>query len=140
MKEGEAPMCDVPLLGPDFTTRVMRRADAVRLRRKRWRRMMAGAGAVLIAVAAGVALGPRPGAPQPVIAIAAPLHEYQRLPRAEWNTASGMAEESGALSAFFPDASPLARFVERYSAANSGLRVERGGYFDAGYRTGGGGL
>jgi hypothetical protein len=138
MSEDETPMSEAPLLGPDFAARVMRRADAARAGRRR--AMLAGAAAIVVAVTAGTALWPRPLAPRPVMAVVAPTPPAQPAAQPASRAASDLSDESGALTAFFPDAPPLARFVERYSAANSGLRLERGGYSDAGYRTGSGGF
>jgi len=102
-----------PLLSRDFATRVLEAADGVVARRRRVRRA-AGASAAFLGIAAiavwlgftSASQGPAPER-RPLFASASP-------PRAFDGSAGSTVDRPGApdaLSYFFPDAEPLARYA-----------------------------
>jgi hypothetical protein len=127
---------DEPLLSPDFAARVLRRADTIRTRRRRLRgAMTAAAGALLVALVVGPRIVRTP-APNGAGALAANsssgsdfLAEFDAARGSSGgNWSSALAGNSNgdadALNYLLPDAAPLARFANEYSAAGSGTDTD----------------
>jgi hypothetical protein len=101
-----------PVLSADFAERVLVRALGIAAQRRRARIVLAGVAGlflVSVAVASWVVMSGawQSPAPQPAVQSAA-------LPAA---TVEAQADETDALSAFFPDAESVAGFATDYSAA-----------------------
>jgi hypothetical protein len=111
-----------PLLGRDFAMRVLEAADHVVARRRRLRRT-AGASAVCIGTAAiavwfvfaGASQGPALDR-KPLFAAASPPPAYN----VSAGSPAGQASAPDALSYFFPDAEPLARYAAEDAGDDSG--------------------
>jgi hypothetical protein len=111
-----------PLLGRDFAMRVLEAADRVVARRRRVRRV-AGASAVFLGIAAiavwldftSVSQGPAPDR-KPVFASASPPRGYDLSA----GSAAERASPRDALSYFFPDAEPLARYAAEDARDDTG--------------------
>ena len=118
-------------LNADFAARVLRRADTIRARRRRVQSAMAAAAAVLLVV---LFVGPRvaPTATSELSVRTAadfdPGFDSLSIFDAAlssssggWSLDSAPDQNADALTYLFPDAAPLARFVDEYSAVTHGI-------------------
>ena len=125
------PWPDEPHLSADFAARVLHQVDKVRTRRRRVQfAMAAAAGALLVALIVGPRPAPTPTREVPGTIAANSGSGTDVLADAEWGLLSGDStstpgQDAGAdaLGYLFPDAAPLARFVDEYSAATDGTGI-----------------
>ena len=138
MTDSETKLTRAPRLSPDFAARVMREAD--RRRHRRVLLTLAGTGLAASLAAAAIvwvlnAPTRAPGAMIPATEIeparqaaarAAEVPAAMTETEAAWNAGLRPRESSDALSYFFPDATPLANFVDNYSIAAYGVSRNAG--------------
>lgn len=121
MNPPHAPLQDGPRLSPDFAARVVRRADAVRARRRRVRRALAGAA---IGAAGAIAIGlSLPSSHSPRVPVQLSETAAVGSTNAEWVLLPSSSDSANPLGYLFPEVAPLAGFVNRYSAVVDGIRV-----------------
>ncbi|HEX4080209.1 MAG TPA: hypothetical protein VHX61_15210 [Rhizomicrobium sp.] len=97
-----------PRLSADFASRVLRRADLLKARRRRtWRIATVGAVVSFAAVVAAYEVVPS-NAPVATAARPGPLHVAASAP-------ANQSGETDVLDFLFPDAAPVARFAAQYS-------------------------
>lgn len=112
---------DELVLSPDFAARVLAQADAViALRRRRGKAVLIAAVVAATSVAGSIALHS---------ALAPTVHKSASpayVARADDRAAPSLTDkdEARAMTYLFPDASPLARFVQAYSATMAGIGAD----------------
>lgn len=118
MNPMEAMGDGIPLLGEDFATRVLQKAEHLRARRRRFLKATGVASAVAISAFLTWQGAPYRQAPTNLSARAStPVHID------DWTQSFDGASQPSAMNTFFPDAISLARFDARYTADSSGVRI-----------------
>lgn len=109
-------------LSADFAAKVLARADVAIAARRRFRQI------VLIAATASLAIASGSGMLYSVFrqSTSNPAAHAAEVVRADNRSAPALTEneEAQAVRSLFPDASPLAHFVQSYSASISGLGID----------------
>jgi hypothetical protein len=110
-----------PRLGPDFAARVLQRVDILIARRRRTKQISVGTAAAL-ALALAIVATTQFGAPGNSSSRAESAGTLDS--RANWaDVGSSDVTADSTLAYLVPDAAPVDRFVEQYSAANYGFTV-----------------